>query len=103
MRQLASIPPRDYNAGELPWLSAPVRIKVLPTMTLKILRAKALKTLKLRPSPTTSVRLWVILHGANHVGRELLVLRELDLESEASKEIDFWGVEEGSGIGVLLD
>ncbi|KAG8907993.1 hypothetical protein FRB99_001159 [Tulasnella sp. 403] len=67
-------------------------IKVLPSMNLKTLRAKVLKSLNLRPPRTASVRLWAILHAKTG-----WVAGEMDLGGDGGKEIDFWGLENGSG------
>jgi len=104
VQQLVDVPPRDTTTEQLPAHSLPsVVIKILPSMTLKTLRAKVLKSLKLRPSSGTVLRLWAIYHLPGHDrGTQALVCRELDLAVDGGKEVNFWSLENGTGVGVLL-
>ncbi|KAG9014067.1 hypothetical protein FRB94_000265 [Tulasnella sp. JGI-2019a] len=103
---LASPPPRDFATSSLASSDKPATIiKVLPSMILKTLRIKALKALKITPGRSTSARLFAILHPSpndlGHISKHAVV-REMDVEADGRKEIDFW-LENGSGVGILLE
>ncbi|KAG8899507.1 hypothetical protein FRC00_001340 [Tulasnella sp. 408] len=65
-------------------------------MNLKTLRAKSLKALKIRPATATTVRLFALL--AKNTDEAVTI--EMDCDADGGKEIDFWGLENGSGVGV---
>ena len=78
----------------------PLTIRVLPTMTLRLLRLKLLKALKI---PASSARL-------ERLGNELSAflvmddgsLSELDFRQE-HREVAWWGVQDGSRIVVYVE
>lgn len=73
-----------------------VDIRVLRTMTVRVLRLKAAKTLKSKGVPLVGAfRLWALLRG--RAGGDWVV-RELEDEET---ELEFAGLEEGSCVAVL--
>lgn len=68
-------------------------------MNLKTLRAKSLKALKIRPAnAAATVRLFALLTKDD---ADEAVTIEMDCDTDSGREIDFWGLENGSGVGVL--
>ncbi|KDQ10603.1 hypothetical protein BOTBODRAFT_57988 [Botryobasidium botryosum FD-172 SS1] len=87
LRQYAEVP----EAGKLsPSIALPLRLRILPTMNLRLLRLKILKVLK-KP-PQTVIRIWLILD-------EGAVEMEMD---QLSREVGYWGVEQDTDLGFLV-
>ena len=83
-----------------PGSQQPQTIRVLPTMTLKTLRLKLAKTLRHSQGMTKvdHMRVWAALQQDN----ELFALREMDLVLDSGKELDWWGLDTGCGLGIWL-
>lgn len=80
--------------------STSVDIRVLPTMTVRVLRLKIAKTLKahVKGSLTkTEYRLWALLRRG--AGQDSWVCRELNDEQA---EVDFLGLEDGSCVAACI-
>ncbi|KIO34311.1 hypothetical protein M407DRAFT_127339 [Tulasnella calospora MUT 4182] len=99
VHRLSEPPSREVRLGSLAGEGARVQIKVLPSMNLKTLRAKSLKALKIRPATAATVRLFALLAKDN---TDDAVTIEMDCDGDGGKEIDFWGLENGSSVGVLV-
>ena len=67
-------------------------------MTLRTLKAKVVKSLKIRGAK--SVRLWALLQSMQDEG--LWVVRELDVDNDGVREMEWWGLEDDSGIGIYV-
>lgn len=46
--------------------------------------------------------MWVVYHVSEEDRAGSIVARELDLEADGAKELDFWNIENGTGVGVLI-
>lgn len=103
VQKLSTVPPPNCTKEALPSEGGSKAIKVLPSMALRTLRIKAFKALKITPS-SSYVRLFAILNtsGGDLARGGSVVAREMDLETDGRKEIDFW-LEDGSGVGILID
>ena len=66
-------------------------------MPLRALRLKILKSLKVPSSRSEEIRLWAMLHRDDGVW----VLNEMVSDAD-NREVDRFGLEEGSGIGILF-
>jgi len=75
--------------------SPPVTFGVLPTMSLKVFRLKALKTLKL--PPLIRIQFWLALERGSIVD-----FAELDM-SLSDRALDWWGVEDNCKIVYYLE
>ena len=82
---------------DLPLASPSAQLKILPSMTIKILRAKVLRALKLSPS-LVQIRLWVLLGTIN----DLVTATEIDPMEDFNKEIGLLGLDNGDGVAVLI-
>lgn len=80
-----------------PSYTATSTIRALPTMPLRSLRLKMLKTFKISPTQALDAKYWVWLRR----GEDEWAFNELDADADAW-DIDRFGFEDGSGIGVLL-
>ncbi|KZV96199.1 RNI-like protein [Exidia glandulosa HHB12029] len=69
-----------------------ISLRVLKTMNFRTFRAKVMKSLKITPSKT--VRLWYFVEGEQGTG---------SLEMEGDRDLEWWDIEEGSKIGVLIE
>jgi len=69
-------------------------LRVLPSMTLRVLCLKVFKTLKI--TTRTSIRLWLLLEREG-----VCEYAELDMEL-LNRAIEWWGVEENSKIAFLV-
>lgn len=98
--RLSVVPSREVRLGSLSESGTRAQIKVLPSMNLKTLRAKSLKALKIRPAnaAAATVRLFALLTKDD---TDEAVTIEMDCDTDSGREIDFWGLENGSGVGVL--
>lgn len=74
--------------------SAPVPLRVLPTMSIRTFRAKVTKSFKISKPDQTAVRLWLQLPDG-HVA-------EMDRDNEA-RDLAWWGLEDGSNMILFLD
>ena len=78
-------------------LQAPpkVKVRVLPTMSLKNFRLKVLKTLKLPVS--THIQLWIALERG-----PIVDFAELEM-TISDRQLEWWGVEDNSKIVYRAD
>jgi hypothetical protein len=72
-------------------------IQVLPTMPMKAFRLKLLKALKLKP--TTQIQVFVRLNSGE---KGQVSWGELDLNSSRQTDLQWWGIEDGGLLGVLI-
>ena len=91
--------PLDHRmkGEDLPLAAPSAQLKILPSMTIKILRAKVLRALKLSPS-LVHIRLWVLLGTING----LVTATEIDPVEDSNKEIGLLGLDNGDGVAVLI-
>ena len=92
-----SEPPRESSSYSPPPHISKTSIRILPSMLLRVLRLKILKSLKIPTARGEEIRLWAMLHREDGVW----VLSEMLADAD-NREVDLFGVEEGSGIGVLF-
>jgi hypothetical protein len=72
-------------------------ISVLPNMPLKTFRLKLIKLLKLRPTAKLQVYIW--LKNDQHVQGSW---GEIELNSSRQPDLEWWGIEPGSILGVVV-
>ncbi|KAF9520014.1 hypothetical protein BS47DRAFT_1387630 [Hydnum rufescens UP504] len=85
-------PPRDGSSNSPPPYGSKSNIRILPSMPLRALRLKILKSLKIPSSRSEETRLWAMLHREDG----MWVFSEIQTYDH---EADWFGLEEGSGIG----
>ncbi|KAG8937313.1 hypothetical protein FRC02_000083 [Tulasnella sp. 418] len=95
VQKLGRVPIRERGeVSKTPLFS----VKVLPSMTPKMLRLKIVKLGKIKKNST--VRLWAILQDRDSTASSDAVMREMD---DPSKPLEYWGLDSGCGIGFLID
>jgi hypothetical protein len=90
---------RRMKGEDLPLASPTAQLKILPSMTIKILRAKVLRALKLSPS-LVQIRLWVLLFQGTT--NSLVTATEIDPVEDSNKEISSLGLDDDDGVAVLV-
>lgn len=77
-------------------LPPPSTLRVLPTMPIRLLRPKLLKSLKLLPSSdrarrqTPELTIWLVMDDDG--------LRQIGDVDEESRDLSWWGIQDGSDI-----
>lgn len=66
---------------------ADVALRVLSTMSVRPLRLKAIKSLKIPKAQQSSMRLWMVMQDGHFVVID---------EEYAGRDLSWWGVEEGT-------
>jgi hypothetical protein len=92
-----SEPPKELSSHSPPLHISKTNIRILPSMPLRVLRLKILKSLKIPTARSEEIHLWAMLHREDGVW----VLSEMLTDAD-NREVDRFGLEEGSGIGVLF-
>lgn len=97
IRHVAHTPPTSLSSDELESFlgqsDAQITLRVLSTMTVRTLRLKLIKSLKVPKTKHSTVKLWIVLPNGHFV--------ELD-EEYAGRDLGYWGVDNGTQL-VLVD
>ncbi|PVF92732.1 RNI-like protein [Serendipita vermifera] len=89
--------PTKKNLEEMAISVSNQTIQVLPTMPMKVFRLKLLKALKLKPK--TQIKVYVRLSAGES---SPVSWGEIDLNSPRQTDLQWWGIEDGGLLGVLI-